>query len=231
MSPRELIEIESWYFRAHRRFVWDKETIADYVEPLKEAVLQVITDNHYARESGKSLTTPEIGIFRITDRDNPEDVFGYALYISDAKVSEASTASTVFAQFKKWYKVVIGADEFSWPYRNETLLREHFPDRADMIIKETKERAKLVKNFRTLANKSLNHRRSTSPRVRYIVLERDNFTCQLCGRRPPEITLHIDHISPVSWENAWDGSDDPSDYQVLCEACNIGKGDLSWMQG
>src|ERR1044071_8355914 len=32
---------------------------------------------------------------------------------------------------------------------------------------------------------------------RFEILKRDNFTCQYCGRKPPEVTLEVDHIKSV----------------------------------
>jgi hypothetical protein len=65
-------------------------------------------------------------------------------------------------------------------------------------------------------------RQPLSPRLRFKVLKRDNYSCQICGKASPDgTTLHIDHKIPVSkggkdvLENLW----------VLCEICNLGKSD------
>ena len=41
-------------------------------------------------------------------------------------------------------------------------------------------------------------RKSLSNKIRFEVFKRDNFTCQYCGRKAPEIVLNVDHIEPVS---------------------------------
>ena len=56
-------------------------------------------------------------------------------------------------------------------------------------------------------------------RVRFEVLKRDNFTCQYCGRKPPEIKLQVDHIIPVSRG----GKDVMENLRAACWDCNIGK--------
>jgi 5-methylcytosine-specific restriction endonuclease McrA len=56
--------------------------------------------------------------------------------------------------------------------------------------------------------------------VRMAVAERDNWTCQECGRPVTRRDLHIDHVVP----RAAGGSDEPSNLQVLCEPCNLKKG-------
>ena len=51
---------------------------------------------------------------------------------------------------------------------------------------------------------------------RYDILKRDNFTCQYCGRKAPEVVLEIDHIIPVSKG----GTDAPSNLKTVCRECN-----------
>ena len=51
--------------------------------------------------------------------------------------------------------------------------------------------------------------------------ERDNYTCQKCGKyMPDEVGLHIDHIIPVKLG----GKSVESNLQVLCDKCNLKKG-------
>jgi hypothetical protein len=61
---------------------------------------------------------------------------------------------------------------------------------------------------------------SLSTRIRFEILKRDGFTCQYCGRKPPEVQLHVDHIKP-QWEG---GTDDPENLITSCADCNLGKG-------
>jgi len=48
------------------------------------------------------------------------------------------------------------------------------------------------------------------------VLFRDRYTCQQCGARAG----HVDHIGPV----VFGGTDDESNLQASCSACNLEKG-------
>jgi 5-methylcytosine-specific restriction endonuclease McrA len=59
-------------------------------------------------------------------------------------------------------------------------------------------------------------------RLRFRVLERDNFRCHWCGVPAREARIVIDHVMPFSKG----GADDPSNYVSSCEPCNGGKGDL-----
>ncbi|MBQ9552819.1 MAG: HNH endonuclease [Clostridia bacterium] len=56
--------------------------------------------------------------------------------------------------------------------------------------------------------------------LRYDILKRDNYRCQICGASANDgVKLHVDHIIPVSKG----GKTEPSNLQTLCERCNLGK--------
>lgn len=59
-----------------------------------------------------------------------------------------------------------------------------------------------------------------SKSLRFEVLRRDGFACTYCGRRPPEVELHIDHVTPA----ALGGRDEPANLRTACIDCNVGKG-------
>ena len=56
--------------------------------------------------------------------------------------------------------------------------------------------------------------------IRYEVLKRAEFRCELCGISAEEKSLEVDHIHPKSLG----GKDDLSNYQSLCYSCNASKG-------
>ena len=58
-------------------------------------------------------------------------------------------------------------------------------------------------------------------KIRFQVLNRDNFTCQYCGRKAPDVVLEVDHINPTSNN----GMADMNNLVTACHECNIGKGD------
>lgn len=73
--------------------------------------------------------------------------------------------------------------------------------------------------------------RSISPQLRNEILERNGYTCQVCGAGPgdPDVTnpgrkirLHIDHIRPISQG----GTDTKDNLRVLCSMCNQGKSNI-----
>lgn len=78
-----------------------------------------------------------------------------------------------------------------------------------------------------LQNKEIKHStsRDINLRLRFLVLQRDNFKCCMCGASPakdPSVLLHIDHILP--WSKG--GETTLDNLQTLCSKCNIGKMDL-----
>lgn len=57
--------------------------------------------------------------------------------------------------------------------------------------------------------------------LRYDVLKRDNFRCQICGATQRDgVKLHVDHILPISKG----GKTEMENLRTLCDRCNLGKG-------
>jgi len=61
--------------------------------------------------------------------------------------------------------------------------------------------------------------RPISGSIRYEVLKRASFRCELCGISADEKNIEVDHINPKSLG----GKDDLSNYQALCYSCNAAK--------
>lgn len=69
---------------------------------------------------------------------------------------------------------------------------------------------------------------SIDARQRARILERNGYTCQMCGRGPDDedpldptrkVKLHIDHIDP-------DGPPEDHNLRVCCSTCNAGRSNL-----
>jgi hypothetical protein len=62
--------------------------------------------------------------------------------------------------------------------------------------------------------------RSIPAGLRFKVLRRNGFTCQYCGRKAPEVELHVDHRVP--WSKV--KTHDIDNLVTACRDCNLGKG-------
>lgn len=67
--------------------------------------------------------------------------------------------------------------------------------------------------------------RTIQKKKRFLIFERDNFTCQYCGRRPDQdtVVLHVDHV--ISVHDG--GTSDDQNLITSCADCNLGKGKIS----
>lgn len=64
-------------------------------------------------------------------------------------------------------------------------------------------------------------RRTISRKLRFEILRRDDYTCIICGRKAPEVELHVDHIIPWSINK----KHEKGNLMTTCKDCNLGKSD------
>lgn len=119
----------------------------------------------------------------------------------------------------------------------ENFEREH-PDKSYLInshyrkpLEYAKNKLKKMQQYEASLQKnapSSSKRKKQSSRkpiptsMRYDVLQRDNFRCCICGRSAADgMTLHVDHIIPVSKG----GATSMDNLRTLCSECNLGKSD------
>lgn len=93
-----------------------------------------------------------------------------------------------------------------------------YNDFVDIFDKTTE----LIENRESRQYQIKIERAKMSESLRYDILKRDNFKCQICGTTASDgAKLHIDHIIPVSKG----GKTTPSNLRTLCDRCNLGKSD------
>lgn len=103
------------------------------------------------------------------------------------------------------------------------LLQDYLNEQVEALISDTDA---AIPPRTLLAEKE--HMQKAAARVpvmagsRWQVLARDGWKCVICGRNTIQhgVVLHVDHITPRSKG----GKDEMANYQTLCEACNLGKG-------
>jgi hypothetical protein len=108
----------------------------------------------------------------------------------------------------------------SWRNALESFIKfvNQLPENKTEVIKVKKQASSLVEKLHKT-------KREISWRMRFVVMQRDNFKCQICGRSPATnvgVILHIDHIYP--WSKG--GETVIENLQTLCSQCNIGKSNL-----
>lgn len=89
------------------------------------------------------------------------------------------------------------------------------------FLKNRNERLENINHECTLREyECRNQRRLVTKELRKKIMERDNYTCQICGKIMKDgVDIHIDHIIPVSKG----GKSVSSNLQVLCSKCNLHK--------
>lgn len=97
------------------------------------------------------------------------------------------------------------------PYKQTVTVITVKSNRKDLIT--TSESAEAKKHERNKTN---------NPSLRLAVMERDNYTCQICGKvMRDKVGLQIDHIIPINKG----GKTIIDNLQVLCNICNGRKSD------
>lgn len=101
------------------------------------------------------------------------------------------------------YTIIVPVDEYSYSF--------------DMLQARYDELAEI--NFECTLSEyhSKDQRKRMTSALRQEIAERDDYTCQICGKYMPDgVGLHIDHIVPIKKG----GKSVPSNLQVLCSKCN-----------
>lgn len=109
---------------------------------------------------------------------------------------------------KSSYKVNVRTNSFIYDYKN---IQHRYNDLACIGFECT---------LREYHSKT--QRRLVTRELREKIMQRDNYTCKLCGKHmPDEVGLQIDHIIPI----AKGGKTVESNLRVLCSKCNGSKSD------
>jgi hypothetical protein len=119
--------------------------------------------------------------------------------------------ATYKSRFGGWLPACLSFIEYRMGRPEET--EQEIESSASQVQQESPSKAPIV-------------RETVTSRLRLQVLDRDGFTCVLCGRSPATergVQLHIDHILPVSRG----GRATYENLRTLCARCNLGRGNIS----
>lgn len=104
--------------------------------------------------------------------------------------------------------------------RNEYFEGDVFSEEEIRTMVETIKQENIMRSSEEYRRKM--ERRRVTDKLRYQILRRDGFRCQLCGASQADgVRLHVDHIIPVSKG----GTSDVENLRTLCDRCNLGKSD------
>jgi hypothetical protein len=127
----------------------------------------------------------------------PPVFFGMAVYLADEECLDEPLAPAARTRGESWVVLKTAALEAAW-------LTAAAPTAADGEHARRSERGS----------------RTVGKALRFTVLPRDEFRCVYCGRRPPEVTLQVDHLHP--WSGG--GATVLDNLRTSCADCNLGKG-------
>jgi hypothetical protein len=180
---------------------------------------------------GPIVATARVQGFREIANCTPEQLrratLGYGLHALEeywASLSPVFSAVVVYLEDERWLDKVFVPEARSrgesWIVLDRPELEaawlsarpeEGFPARRPLAMV-----AEPAASYQTRRQGS----RTVPLSMRFEVLRRDNFRCFYCGRRPPEVVLHADHVVP--WRAG--GPTTLENLHAACSDCNYGKG-------
>lgn len=176
----------------------------------------------------------------LSDRDNRRALRAHRQRIENWKATQEKYLETCLLQKRRRRQYLETLDDGRayrfQAVRNQTRYRQHNYVKTSYAVSVYDDELAVNWEWLSERNKRLaaigyeatlkeyhakNQRRLVTQKLRQQIMERDNYTCQICGKyMPDEVGLHIDHIVPV----AKGGKTVPSNLQVLCSKCNGSKG-------
>ena len=125
-------------------------------------------------------------------------------------------------RFGGWRKALEVFVEYINSDNSEQIDEEEIKENNIDSLNNTSENVDIEKSLHKKEHKTS---RNIITRMRFKVLNRDNFKCCTCGASPakdPSVELHVDHIVP--WSKG--GETVIDNLQTLCLKCNLGKSDI-----
>jgi len=168
------------------------------------------------RFGGWNAAIEAAGLSKTVERNIEDEVLFEALYELWVGLGRQPSYSEVAQPSCKYHVTTFERRFGSWRKALEAFVAYT----SEVPTSETQKENTTVKR-----NKSSHTPRSINLRLRFAVLQRDNFTCCSCGRSPAAtlgLRLQVDHIKP--WSKG--GETELENLQTLCEDCNQGKSNV-----
>lgn len=204
-------------------------TTTDYKQYGKYKVQTIITRfeswNHALEQAGLNGT----GYHRITDNELFEEIErlwvkkGSQPTTTDIKNGMSLYSLNTYSRHFGGWRSALNAF-LQWINSEKEIDDETSKKEKKSNNKTSTHKHSNIENDRT-PQKKHSTSRDVNLRLRFLVLQRDNFKCCKCGASPatnPDIVLHVDHKKP--WSKG--GETVMDNLQTLCSKCNLGKSDL-----
>jgi len=133
----------------------------------------------------------------------------------------------VMGNFNWLLKKYISANKRREQLRKENKELKKLLGDAKEVILDMNNQLKRPRKANDLSYPQKNKRSPLTKSIRHEVFVKDGFKCVECGATNQQTRLHVDHILPV----AQGGTDELSNLQTLCEACNLAKSNRMWKGG
>lgn len=173
---------------------------------------------------GPIVATARVQGFRQIEHCTPEQLrlttVGYKLHALDAywdSLPLVFFGMTIYLEDERWldYPIMPAARS-----RGESWIVLSSPALEAAWLENNPASGTSTASTTTSTGLSARGSRTISPVLRFEVLRRDDFRCRYCGRRAPDVVLHLDHIVP--WSAG--GRTTLENLRAACYDCNIGKG-------
>ena len=125
----------------------------------------------------------------------------------------------------RFFVKIARQEEANLPDRQRAILNINKMNWSVIPIEEA-EKDQILKDVVKISEEIGKARENEHYKARFRIFTRDNFTCQYCGAKAPEVKLHLDHIHPKSKG----GKDEEDNYITACQECNLGKSAM-WNEG
>lgn len=169
--------------------------------------------------------TPEKQEQRKKNRERKEEARKFKLLTPEQWKIKTDYEKAVIEKAKALSQSTRDTETFLRGQKYDNLKKEY--DELKIICSNFENELKEIKNSEIyqLGLKAKERKKMTA-NLRKFILERDDYTCQYCGKSLHDdynLKLEVDHIIPIDKG----GKTDPSNLQTLCRKCNRSKGSKS----
>lgn len=225
------LEVENYHFISDDELLNDLKKVADSLNKRSVTMAEYKKHGKYSpdpfpRRFGSWFTALEkVGLERTKNLNiSTENLFENLEEIW-VKLGRQPNYDEVAKPYSKYSKDVYSRRFGSWRKALEAFVAYVNENDDSNLVEKEKIESPIIQN--NTAVEIVRHKtaRNINWRLRFIVMKRDNFKCQKCGRSPstdPTVILHIDHKKPYSKG----GETVMENLETLCSICNLGKSDL-----